>query len=110
MATGIMSSRTGRRISSSGRITPSRSFGRCAKAVVAGLVAGIWVLANLSATGASQVPVIEIASAIPIYVSESEPGPLLRAVEDLQRDLRNVLGLDFSITHDKQQLDQELAI
>ncbi len=55
-------------------------------------------------------PVLQIDSGMPIYVSSDEPPALLRAVEDLQRDFRNVMGHGFPVIHDPGQLAEEPAI
>lgn len=38
--------------------------------------------------------VVRLLPGTPIYASDSEPEPLRRAVKDLQRDLKKVLGGD----------------
>ncbi|MBI4889942.1 MAG: glycosyl hydrolase 115 family protein [Acidobacteria bacterium] len=43
------------------------------------------------------VPAAVLRPGVPIYVSRSEPEPVLRAVADLQRDLRAVLGAESRI-------------
>ncbi len=40
---------------------------------------------------------VRLLPGTPIYVSASEPEPVRRAVKDLQRDLRNVLGSDSPV-------------
>ncbi len=62
-----------------------------------------------SAQGVSH-PVLTIESPLPIHISAGEPKPLLRAVEDLQRDLRDVLGMEFPIVHNEADLAGRPAI
>jgi hypothetical protein len=42
-------------------------------------------------------PVVQLRAGAPIYLSDSEPEPVRRAVKDLQRDLKSVLGEDSPV-------------
>ncbi len=55
-------------------------------------------------------PPLEISEGMPIYVSPQEHPALLRAVADLQRDFRNIMGLGFPIVHDPDRLAEEPTI
>ena len=83
----------------------------------AGLILGAAIMLFMPAraplagneTGADSL-VLEAGAPIPIYVSEAEAEPLRKAVADLQRDLEKILGAEFPLTHDKEDLRNGSAI
>jgi hypothetical protein len=55
------------------------------------------ILGTAVALTAQTAPAVHLNPGAPIYLSESAPQPVRRAVQDLQRDLKTVLGADSPV-------------
>ncbi len=84
----------------------------------AAMAAAVWATSTPAGAGGDSLAgfdagdpgTLVIQASLPIYLGPDEPDPILRAVEDLQRDFRNVLGRAFPLVRDKDLLGGGPAI